>query len=146
MCCHVVRRRIRTFLCPAWCSTRQTDPQAARTTRLPFQPRKVGHEYRCKSGGYSGHVDGSASCCMMRSLEECCINLWHYAVFYSGGHQCGGICKLSDIHTLLLFVRTIPVASRMLATCPLQVTLYSCLQFPRALANVSDYKVLLFGR
>jgi len=82
---------------------------------------------------------------MMLSLEECCINSWHYAVFYSRGHQCGGTCKLSDIHTPLLFVRTIPVAGRVLATCLLQVTLYSRLQFPRALANVSDYKDVLFG-
>jgi len=53
---------------------------------------------------------------------------------------------LSDTHTLLLFVRTIPLAGRVLVTCPLQVTLYSHFQFPRALANVSDYKVVLFGR
>ena len=46
---------------------------------------------KVKSGGCSSHVDGSASCCMMRLWEEYCTNSWHYAVFYSQGHQCGGI-------------------------------------------------------
>jgi hypothetical protein len=35
--------------------------------------------------GWSGRVDGSASCCMMRSQEEYRTNSRHHAVFYHVG-------------------------------------------------------------
>ena len=46
---------------------------------------------KVESGRCSGRVDGSASCCMLRSREEYYTYSRHYAVSYPRGHQCGGI-------------------------------------------------------
>ena len=85
---------------------------------------------KVESGGCSGHVDGSPSCCMMRSREEYRINSRHYAFFYSRSHQCGGIGLNYQTHTIhthththnvcarnTLSPRTYNVCSRPLACC-----------------------------
>jgi len=72
---------------------------------------------KLESGGCCDHVDGSASCCMMRSREEYRTNSWHYAVFYSWGHQCGGLGMnyLTHTHTIVCAHNTI--SPRMYSVC-----------------------------
>jgi len=81
---------------------------------------------KVESSGCSGRVDGSQSCCMMRSREEYRTNSRSYAVFFSRGHQCGGIGMnylTPTIHTHIacarntISPRTYTVCSRPLACC-----------------------------
>ena len=98
----------------------------------------------------ASHIDGSVSCCMMRSCKEYHTCSWHYSVSYSLSHQCGGIginyetytfTVVCAHNTLFLSAHTISVAGRVLAACHSRVCLHSAVLTCTHSCFVTVYKV-----
>jgi hypothetical protein len=116
---------------------------------------------KVESDGCSGRVDGSTSCCVIRSREEYRTNSRHCTVFYSRGHQFGGIGMNYQTHTqytrtrtmhvhatLCLRVRAMSTAGRLFAAAPNRATHWHHFAVPTYTRNwcLIVYKLVVYGR